>query len=202
MGEEYLHKNTVILVLAFFLAGWFSNSAISHFQDSDNSEYVPSYNLEQVQTESGDSEEKNLSERLFDKIGQLMNEKSDEERDKDSPHDWIKMDEILVYHDKVIINIDNPEWALFTDTKSMDPVIDSYANAIEIIPKSESDIHVGDIVAYKSKYADGTITHRVIEISEDSKGWYAILKGDNNEKPDPGKVRFDQIKRVVVGILY
>ena len=84
----------------------------------------------------------------------------------------------------------------------MDPVIDSTSNAIEIIPQKESDIHLGDIVAYESKYKAGVITNRVVDIGQDAFGWYATLKGDNNSYTDPGKVRFDQIQRVVVGIIY
>jgi signal peptidase I len=123
-------------------------------------------------------------------------------KDKSSPYDWIKPTQIFVYSDRVVIKIKNPEWSMFMDTNSMDPVIDSSSNAIEIVPKDKNDIHIGDIVAYKSKYHDGIITHRVVDIGYDSKGWYARLKGDNNERIDPGKVRFEQIKRVVVAIIY
>lgn len=122
--------------------------------------------------------------------------------ERDSPNDWIKEDQINVYNDKVIINLRDAEWASFTDTNSMDPVIDEKANAIEIIPKSTDNIHVGDIISYDSEYASGTIIHRVIKISSDEEGWYCIAKGDNNKNPDPGKIRFKQIKRVLVAIIY
>ncbi|MBW2970662.1 hypothetical protein KY320_00715 [Candidatus Woesearchaeota archaeon] len=119
-----------------------------------------------------------------------------------SPCDRIREEQILVYDDHIIINFENAEWAKFTDTNSMDPVIDAGANAIEYVPKSSDEICVGDIVSYNSKYASGTIIHRVIEIGEDENGWYAIMKGDNNPYRDPGKVRFEQVQRVVVGIIY
>ena len=122
--------------------------------------------------------------------------------EKDSPGDWIKENQIKVYDNKVIIELKDAEWASFTDTNSMDPVLDETANAIEIIPKSTDDIHVGDIISYNSGYADGTIIHRVIKIDKDNKGWYCIVKGDNNQSPDPGKIRFNQIKRVLVAIIY
>ena len=119
-----------------------------------------------------------------------------------SPYDWISEGKITVNKDKVIIDLENAVWSKFTDTNSMDPVIDKGANAIQIIPKDISDVHVGDIVSYDSKYADGTIIHRVIEIGYDDKGWYCIMKGDNNKNQDPGKVRFNQIKRITVAIIY
>jgi Fe-S-cluster formation regulator IscX/YfhJ len=42
----------------------------------------------------------------------------------------------------------------------------------------------------------------VIETGEDSNGWYAIFKGDNNPIRDPSKVRFSQIRRIVVAVIY
>lgn len=119
-----------------------------------------------------------------------------------SPNDWIKENQILVYNSQVILDLKNAEWATFTDTHSMEPVISSRANAIEIRPKTSDDIIVGDIISYNSEYSDGTIIHRVIEKNTDDKGVYFILKGDNNPYPDPGKVRFEQVQRVVVAIVY
>lgn len=136
----------------------------------------------------------------FEEIEKLFAE--EENKEKPSPQNWIKMNQIKVYDNQVILEIKNPEWAMFTDTNSMDPVLDSESNAIEIIPKSESDIEVGDIVAYQSKYKEGTVTHRVIEKNTDKEGTYFKIKGDNNQDADPGKIRFEQIKRVVVAVIY
>jgi len=86
------------------------------------------------------------------------------------------------------------------DTNSMDPVIDAEATVVETIPKTSDELHLGDIISYKS--GDNLIIHRIIEISSDENGWFATVKGDNNSVPDPDKVRFEQIKGVVVGILY
>jgi hypothetical protein len=119
-----------------------------------------------------------------------------------SPYDWVKEEQIHVYADRIVIDLEDAEWATFTDTGSMDPIIDSGSNAIEIVPSSPEAIHLGDIVSYESKYASGTIIHRVDEIGNDQDGWYCRLKGDNLEQADPGKVRFDQIRRVVVAIIY
>ena len=122
--------------------------------------------------------------------------------EKLSPYDRIKEEQIHVYDDKIIIDIKDAEWATFSDTNSMDPLIDMGANAIEIIPKTEADIHVGDVVSYESEYADGIIIHRVIEIGKDEQGTYFVMKGDNNPMQDPGRIRFNQIKRVLVAVIY
>jgi signal peptidase I len=119
-----------------------------------------------------------------------------------SPTDRIDEDQIIVTNEKVVLNIKGAEWASFTDTNSMDPVIDEGAHAIEIIPTSEDDVQIGDIIAYKSEYAEGTIIHRIVFKGQDDKGTYFVLKGDNNPINDPGKIRFEQIKRVVVAIIY
>ena len=120
--------------------------------------------------------------------------------ERDSPQNWIPEQDIKVYNSGVVINVKNPEWARFADTNSMDPLFDEDANAIEIIPESVDDIEVGDIVSYK--YNDISIVHRVVEKGIDEQGVYFIMKGDNNSDDDPYKVRFDQIQRVVVAIIY
>jgi len=119
-----------------------------------------------------------------------------------SPPDHIKEEDIHVYSDRVVIDIQNPEWATFTISNSMDPIIDVGANSIQIVPQNESIVGLGDIASYESIYAEGTIIHRIVHIGEDRLGTYYYLKGDNNILKDPGKVRFDQIKRITVGIIY
>ena len=117
-----------------------------------------------------------------------------------SPADWIPENKIEVYPDKVLINIPHVQWSRFANTNSMDPILDETSNALQIIPTSQEQIHEGDIVSYET--TEGTIIHRVITTSNDSKGWYAIMKGDNSLYPDPEKVRWNQIKKIVIGILY
>lgn len=121
-------------------------------------------------------------------------------REKPSPQDWITESNIKVYNDRVVIELDNPEWARFTDTNSMDPVFDAESNAIEIVPSRPEQIKPGDIVSFA--YGSDTVIHRVIKADYDKDGWYMITKGDNNNNPDPGKTRFDQVKRLVVAIIY
>jgi len=120
--------------------------------------------------------------------------------ERPSPHNHILEKNIIVYEDKVVIYIPGVSWTSYEDTNSMDPVLDKEANGLEIVPKSPNDIYVGDIVAYETD--QGLIVHRVIEKGEDEQGGYFILKGDNNSEPDPGKIRFEQIKYLLVGIIY
>ena len=119
-----------------------------------------------------------------------------------SPEDHIKEKDIHVYDDRVVIDIVNPFWASFTDTNSMDPIIDEHANSIQIIPKNLEEVHLGDIISYKSDFSSGVIIHRVVFIGQDEEGTYYYLKGDNNIMRDPGRVRFNQLRRITVGIIY
>ncbi|MBD3248864.1 signal peptidase I [Candidatus Woesearchaeota archaeon] len=119
-----------------------------------------------------------------------------------SPFDHIKEEDIDVLMDKVVINVEKPTWARFADTNSMDPIIDKGANSIEVKPLSEKDVHIGDIVSYNARFTDGVVIHRVIDIKEDEKGLYYVMKGDNNENEDPERVRFEQLKGVVIAVVY
>jgi len=121
---------------------------------------------------------------------------------KENPMDRIPEKAITVYKDRIVLDIQNAQWSTFTDTHSMEPVIFQGANALQLVPKSEDEIKVGDIVSYKSEYTDGTIIHRVVYKGEDEQGTYFVMKGDNLPTSDPGRIRFSQIQRVVVAIVY
>ena len=41
-----------------------------------------------------------------------------------SPSDWIKESQIAVYSNRVVLDIKDAVWAVFTDTNSMDPFFD------------------------------------------------------------------------------
>ena len=117
-----------------------------------------------------------------------------------SPADHLKEDQIRVYNDYAVIHAPNLLWAKFTNTNSMDPVLDAEANSLEITPQLPEEIHVGDIISYQ--HEEILIIHRVIKTGHDGLGWYAFVKGDNNPEPDPEKIRFSQVKGIVVAVLY
>ena len=186
-------------VLAFaliFIAGWGASMAASGAFTNTPIVFQSSHQEEPSQ------KQKSMAQLLFDFAALESISMAEDDREKASPRDRVKMEDIKVYGNEVVISIDNPEWAYYADTNSMDPVIDSESNTIQIVPKSADELQVGDIVAYHSEFHEGTITHRIIAIEEDEKGWYATLKGDNNADADPGRVRFEQIKRIVVAVIY
>jgi len=86
-------------------------------------------------------------------------------------------------------------------SKSMSPTFDYGHTLILQYPiLSPEEISIGDIIIYETGL-DATIVHRVVEIGEDGEGLYYVTKGDNNILRDP-KIRFHQIKYLVVGVLY
>ena len=119
-----------------------------------------------------------------------------------TPSDRVSEDSIKVYSDKVVLDIKNASWASFTPTHSMEPFISEKANGIEVKPSSPSDLKVGDIISYKPDFTSGLVIHRIIKTGYDDTGWYAVVKGDNNAEQDPGKVRFDDINGVLIGVIY
>jgi hypothetical protein len=184
LGEFLMNWKVLSLIVLVFIFGWLTNGVYSQV----------SKDLSYFEWDSSTNE--TIQKSLVSSFTEAKL------KERNSPADKIKESQIHVTDNSVVIDIQDPEWSKFTDTNSMDPVLDEGANAIHIVPKSENEIQVGDIVAYKSEYADGTIIHRVIEINKDDEGTFYILKGDNNPEPDPGRVRFSQIRRVLVAIIY
>jgi len=119
-----------------------------------------------------------------------------------SPHNRVNDAQILLYHDKVVINVNGASLTKYADTNSMDPLLDEGAIGIELVPERDDQLYIGDVVAYESKHASGLIVHRIIDIVEDKQGKYFILKGDNLQTEDPEKVRFSEIKYVLIGVIY
>ncbi len=118
---------------------------------------------------------------------------------KIEPGNWINESQIEIKPDRIIIHIKNSSISRYGNTSSMNPALSRNANGIVIKPESPEQIHIGDIVTYEQ---DGMlIVHRVISIGDDREGRYFIAKGDNAEEAD-GKIRFEQIRYVLIGVLY
>jgi hypothetical protein len=180
----------ILIIICVFVLGILAANIYSRYVSAQNQLQLPDNNG------AGGYEFK------LDDAGNILKILENDVQERPSPKDRVAENQILVTNDKVVINLKDAQWASFTDTNSMDPVIDGEANAIEIAPKSEDDVQVGDIVSYISEYSDGIIIHRVAGKAKDDKGTYFTMKGDNNPANDPGRVRFSQIKSVVVAIIY
>ena len=119
--------------------------------------------------------------------------------DVDAPSDWVSEEDIIVLDDSIILNIANATVSRYSATGSMRPVLDIGANGIRVVPESEDDVEVGDIITFRS--GERQIVHRVVLKGLDSEGVYFVLKGDNNDFDD-GKIRFSDIRYKTIGLLY
>ena len=183
-----MEKKLVVIMGLIFVMGFASASMFAYIQNSNFEVQMP---IERTQIENN---VQSSSDILFDDTLQT--------KEKPSPKERVLQKNISVFQNEVVLKIENPQWAIFTNSNSMDPVLDTESKAIEVIPKEDSSIQVGDIAAYESKIKKATIIHRIVFIGRDSLGWYALMKGDNNAYNDPERVRFEQVKRVVVAIIY
>jgi len=116
-----------------------------------------------------------------------------------SPSNWLEEEDILIFDDKVVLKLEKATLSSYTDSGSMSPTLDKSANGIRIVPKSEKDIGVGDIISYR--FGGILIVHRVIGKATDAEGTYFVVKGDSNLIGD-GKVRFEDIEYVTIAIIY
>ena len=116
-----------------------------------------------------------------------------------APSNFINEKDIKIYDDKIIIEVPGTSLSRYASTGSMNPVLDENSNGIRIIPNSEDEINIGDIITFKQD--NMLIVHRVIEKGFDKEGVYFITKGDNSNLND-GKVRFKDIKYITIGVLY
>ncbi|MBT4165672.1 hypothetical protein HOE04_01390 [archaeon] len=132
-------------------------------------------------------------ENPFSSSGFLKNDSNE------APFDFVKEEQIRVYDDKVVIELNDASISRYAPTGSMRPVLDKDANGIRIEPDSEEDVHIGDIITFRK--GAKLIIHRVIEKGVDNDGIYFITKGDNSLVSD-GKIRFDDIKYITVGIIW
>jgi len=116
-----------------------------------------------------------------------------------APSNWVDDKDIVVFDDAVMLRIPNATISSYADSGSMKPFFDEKANGIRIVPETADQIEVGDIISYK--FENMLIVHRVVEKGFDGQGVYFITKGDNNMISD-GKVRFEDIEYVTVGVIF
>ena len=88
---------------------------------------------------------------------------------------------------------------------SMEPAF--YRGDIVMVEKADflginefnpDDVQVGDVVVYDATWFDQPVIHRIIDIKEINGTTMYVIKGDNNQYPDPYYVESSQIKEKVV----
>ena len=79
-----------------------------------------------------------------------------------------------------------------------DIVLVEKANFLGIQEFNPEDVKVGDVVVYDAAWFDQPVIHRVINITEINGTKMFVIKGDNNDSPDPYYVTPRQIQEKVV----
>lgn len=75
-----------------------------------------------------------------------------------------------------------------------DIVVVEKANFLGISEFDPNDVQVGDIVVYDAVWYNNPVIHRVINITEINGTTMYMIKGDNNDRPDPYYVTPNQIR--------
>ncbi len=185
----------ILIICIVFTLGWLSNSVYSLYTINfpllnSPDAYIPSNENNYAYDSENDAFLASLSGVFIEKPLELA-----------SPSDHIEEDQINVYDEYIVLDIEDAIWTGFTDTNSMDPIMDASANGIEIVPETGDEIEIGDIISYET-IEGSVVVHRVIDIQTDSQGIYFTVKGDNNPVEDEEKVRFNQVRGIVVAIIY
>ena len=90
---------------------------------------------------------------------------------------------------------------------SMEPAF--YRGDIVVVEKADffglsefnpEDVQVGDVVVYDAAWYDQPVIHRVINITEINGTTMYVIKGDNNNRPDPYYVPAYRIQEKVVSL--
>ncbi|MEK6925920.1 MAG: hypothetical protein AABW50_01435 [Nanoarchaeota archaeon] len=114
-------------------------------------------------------------------------------------YDFIKEDKIHSNFTGVFFEIGNATFSRFEDSGSMGSWLGEDATSVEFKPRTEEDVHIGDVISFKQEGI--FIVHRVIEKGIDSEGVYFVTRGDNNFLSDE-KIRFSDIEGVLVAVIY
>jgi signal peptidase I len=115
--------------------------------------------------------------------------------------------EIAIYALIIIVGLLIAQHMNVVVSGSMEPVF--YRGDIVVVEKTDflgihefdpNNAKVGDIVVYNAKWFPNPVIHRIINETYVNGSKYYVLKGDNNDAPDPYLVSSSQITERVVKI--
>lgn len=125
-------------------------------------------------------------------------------REKPSPRDIVAHSDISYNESTHTVRIRGikPDVWLTTvaDTNSMDPTVDAGHTCILTNNFDHSNLAIGDIIVYAGPR--GYILHRITRITEDGGKRHYRVRGDNNFFADPYVLVDENIKWLLVGIIY
>jgi len=141
------------------------------------------------------------------KNGSLDKKNNQEKKDNSDKKDMEIYKEIAIYALIIIVGLLVAQHMNVVVSESMEPVF--YRGDIVVVEKTNfiginefnpENVNVGDIVVYNAEWFPNPVIHRVIDKTSINGTTYFIIKGDNNELPDPYLVEPSQITERVVTI--
>lgn len=117
-----------------------------------------------------------------------------------APSDYINKTQIEVYLDKFCVLVNNSRIVSYTPTGSMIPTLSENSNGIEI-PVNQTNINIGDIVAYEGNDETHLIAHRVINKRVFNNTTQYLIKGDGNYLSD-GWINESKIIWKTISVIY
>ena len=115
--------------------------------------------------------------------------------------------EIIIYALIIIVGLILAQHMNVVVSGSMEPVffrgdivVVEKTNFIGIHEFDPNNAQVGDIVVYRAEWFPNPVIHRIINVTEVNGSKYFVIKGDNNDIPDPYYVSPSQITERVVTI--
>ncbi len=201
----------VVLIAALVLQHMHYQDIASSLSDDASFFYeeLMSVNKELFSLQSGLLVEQDRAERLEYEV-YMLRHKNDALLEQVSrmalnplltPQSRIPEGSIILERNRIVMLVENPSLARFADTGSMLPLISHESKAIQVPPGNYSDILPGDIISFEDD-AGSIIIHRVVETGFDENGWYAVTRGDNALAEDMERVRFGQVRRILVAVIY
>ncbi len=121
----------------------------------------------------------------------------DSVKERDTPKDRIKEEDIQLRHNSVIINIPGASLSKLDDKSSRESLFSSHSEGLVMNVSSPSELKAGDIVSYFSPSKQMMVYGRISHIGEDKEGWYAQFSSEGRRR-----IRFNRIEKVVVAVLY
>lgn len=123
-------------------------------------------------------------------------------RDKPSPGDWVKRNQISYNKDTGVLSVQfkpSEKIKIFNvaNTKSMDGLMDYSTNIISTADFDRAELIVGDDIIFQIYTT--LIIHRILSIKEDVHGRLYRTRGINNGRADPWLLRDIHLKYVVLG---
>ena len=125
-----------------------------------------------------------------------------------SPQDWIDQDRISYQDHDGSLRVEGilPDvWITdVTDTNSMDGMVDAGHSLIcSNHPNYLNNVAVGDVIIFEKYIPDyHLIAHRIVWSGWDAKGRFFKTKGDNFPEEDWYKVRKEDLRWVILGVIY